>query len=137
MKEVLGHVMVLLQEHHQPREVLCGGHHPEHLVSFPPPVMLGLSELSLSVVTVDIRPGRVTARYFPGSDKINVRYCQIVRLSYCYTVIYCQTVILSGEITTSVFLCREDSLEGTCRERRSCESEETEDRISGLSCRSR
>ena len=28
----------------------------KHFVGFPPPVMLGLSELSLSVVTMDIRP---------------------------------------------------------------------------------
>ena len=33
----------------------------EHPVGFPPPVMLGLSELSLSVVTMDIGPMGICA----------------------------------------------------------------------------
>ena len=39
-------------------------HASKHLIGFPPPVMLGLSELSLSVVTMDIRPEGIGAGYF-------------------------------------------------------------------------
>ena len=72
MKEVLGHVVILLQEDDQPCEVLCDVHDPEDLVGLPPPVVLGLGELGLSVVTVDVWPGGVIAGHLHGPGLLDV-----------------------------------------------------------------
>lgn len=52
-------------------KVFCCGNFVKYPISFPPPVVLGLGELSLSVVAVDVGPVGVIAGYFQGSDKIN------------------------------------------------------------------
>lgn len=55
MQEILGDVVVLLEEQHHPRVIPRHRQPIEHAVRLPPPVMLGLRELSFPVVAVQVR----------------------------------------------------------------------------------
>ena len=61
MEEVRGEKMILFQEEDEAGVVPDDGQAAEHVVGLPPPVMLGLTELGLSVVPEGVRPGRVSA----------------------------------------------------------------------------
>lgn len=67
VEKVLGDVVVLLEEEHHARVVARRGELVEDPISLPPPVVLGLRELGLAVVSVEVRGLGVRAAQVQGS----------------------------------------------------------------------
>lgn len=55
VQEILGNVVILLEEQNHAGVIVGDGESIEHAVRLPPPVVLGLRELGLPVVPVEIR----------------------------------------------------------------------------------
>lgn len=67
VKEILGDVVILLEEQHHARVVSGYRQLIEYSISLPPPVMLRLGELRLTVVAVEIRMLGIRALKIQGS----------------------------------------------------------------------
>lgn len=55
MQEILGDVMVLLEEQHHPGMIPRHRQPIKHAIRLPPPVMFGLRELGFSIVAIQVR----------------------------------------------------------------------------------
>ena len=72
VKKILGYVVILLEEQDETIKCFDWRNLAENPICFPPPVMLGLCELRLSVVTVSVWPESVGAGVRNSSEnKLN------------------------------------------------------------------